>query len=511
MTILKLKNNIPLLLLSLLPAAFVAGPLVAELIINFLILLFLYNCKKDKNFFFLKKKIFIFFLFFYIYLILNLLFSNFFEEAALNIFSYIRFIIFPFAVFDILTKNEKNLKFLFLVLSATIFIVVFDGYYQLIFEENSLGFKKYRVDRISGFFREDLILGSYLSRLLPLFLGLILFYKNNSKLTIINLIIFLLAFTLILLTGERASFLTASLALIIIIFQIKSYLYLRLVLTFTTVILVSFIVVFVPNVSDRYFNQLKTHILGSKNQNEILPYYMPMFKTSLKMFDENKLFGMGPKSFRYLCNDKRFISYFENERNIKDNTVLKFNRSWKELRDIDIVKFYVSVGETININDKIFSYRFLDDDDIYDYFSDKKGIIEKIIFKDKYIGNVNVFHITPPENTPKTEYSLINGCNTHPHNFYIQILGEIGFIGFAFIFSLFIYLFYLLIKNFFLKYFKKKTLFADTETCILVGFFMVLWPLTTSGNFFNNWINLISFYPLGFFLFFFNKKKENEK
>ena len=292
MTILKLKNNIPLLLLSLLPAAFVAGPLIAELIINFLILLFLYNCKKNKNFFFLKKKIFIFFLFFYIYLILNLLFSNFFEEAALNIFSYIRFIIFPFAVFDILTKNEKNLKFLFLILSATIFIVVFDGYYQLIFEENSLGFKKYRVDRISGFFREDLILGSYLSRLLPLFLGFILFYKNNSKLTIINLIIFLLAFTLILLTGERAAFLTASLALIIIIFQIKSYLYLRLVLTFTTVILVSFIVVFVPNVSDRYFTQLKAHILGSKNQNEILPYYMPMFKTSLKMFDENKFFRL---------------------------------------------------------------------------------------------------------------------------------------------------------------------------------------------------------------------------
>ena len=41
MTILKLKNNIPLLLLSLLPAAFVAGPLIVEFIINFLILFFL--------------------------------------------------------------------------------------------------------------------------------------------------------------------------------------------------------------------------------------------------------------------------------------------------------------------------------------------------------------------------------------------------------------------------------------------------------------------------------------
>ena len=509
MIILKLKNNIPLLLLSFLPAAFVAGPLIAELIINFLILLFLYNCKKSKNFFFLKSKVFVFFLFFYIYLVFNLLFSNFFEESALNVFSYVRFIIFPFAVFDILTKNEKNLKFLFLVLSATILIVVLDGYYQFIFEENSLGYKKYRVDRISGFFKEDLILGSFLSRLLPLFLGIILFYKNNLKLTIINLIIFLLAFTLILLTGERASFLTVSLALLIIIFQIKSYFYLRLVFTFATVILVSLIVVYVPNVSDRYLKQLKTHILGGESQNEILPYYMPMFKTSLKMFEENKLMGMGPKSFRYLCNDERFISYFKTERNIKDNTVLKFTRGWKELRDIDIVKFYVSVGDTINLNDKIFSYRFIHDDEIYDYFSNKNGKINKINIKGKYIRNDNILFITPPKNTPKKEYLLINGCNTHPHNFYIQILGEIGFVGFAFIFGMFIYLVYLLIKNLFFKYFKKKILFSDAEICILVGFFVVLWPLTTNGNFFNNWINLISFYPLGFLLYFLKKKKRD--
>ena len=507
MIILKFKDNFPLLLLSLLPAAFVIGPFIAELIINFLILLFLYNCKKNNDFFFFKKKIFIFFLFFYVYLILNLLFSEFFEETALNIFSYIRFIIFPFAVFDIILKNEKSLKFLFLVLSATILIVVLDGYYQFIFDENFLGFKKYRIDRISGFFKEDLILGSYLSRLLPLFLGLILFYKKNSKLTIINLVIFLLAFNLILLSGERASFLIASLTLLIIIIQIKSYFYLKLFLTFLSVILISLTMIYFPNVSDRYFKQLKVHVLGNENQNNILPYYMPMFKTSLKMFDENKFFGMGPKSFRYLCSDKRFISYFKNERAVKDNTLIKIYRDWKELRDIEIVKFYVSLGDSINISDKIFSYKFIDDDQIYDYFSDKNGKIEKIIFKDRYIGNDAVLHIIPPNNTPKKEYLLINGCNTHPHNFYIQILGEIGFIGFAFIFSLFIYLLYLLIKNFFLKFFKKKTLYSDTEICILVGLFMVIWPFTTNGNFFNNWINLISFYPLGYFLYFSYKKK----
>ena len=115
-----------------------------------------------------------------------------------------------------------------------------------------------------------------------------------------------------------------------------------------------------------------------------------------------------------------------------------------------------------------------------------------------------------PQSSPEKRYFYKNSCNTHPHNFYIQILAEIGLIGFVFIFGIFAYLFYLLIKNLFFKYFKKKNLFSDSEVCILIGLFMVLWPLTTNGNFFNNWINLISFYPLGFFFYFFNKKKEKK-
>ena len=47
---------------------------------------------------------------------------------------------------------------------------------------------------------------------------------------------------------------------------------------------------------------------------------------------------------------------------------------------------------------------------------------------------------------------------------------------------------------------------SDSELCLLVGFFLVLWPLTTNGNFFNNWINLMNFYPLGIYLFLRNER-----
>ena len=506
---LKYKIDFPLLLLSLLPFAFVIGPLIAEIIINSLIIVFLFNSIKNKNFFIFRNKVFIFFLLFYFYLIINLFLSDFFQQSGLNILTYIRFILFPMAIYFILKKNDKNIKFVFIFLSLTILIVVFDGYYQFIFDKNLLGYEKYRVDRISGFFKDDLILGSFLSRLLPLFIGLTLFFRNDLKLTTFNLAIFLSAFILIFLSGERAAFFTSLLTLFIISIQIKSFPYLRLFMSFILILSVSILIFNNATVFDRYINQTKKQILGYSNDldkdfKKILPNYMPMFETSFKMFKENKLLGMGPKSFRYLCDDKRFVSYFDSIQYI-DNTVIKIKKSWKEKRYLKLDRFYVKEGDIINKKDEIFSYRFDGDDKIHIYLSDKEGEIKKIYNKKRYRATDVILDIIP-KSSPDKEYFFYNSCNTHPHNFYIQILAEIGLIGFIFIFGMFMYLFYLLIKNLFYKYFKKENLFSDSEICILIGLFVVLWPLTTNGNFFNNWINLISFYQLGFLFYFFNIK-----
>ena len=72
----KFKIDFSLLLLSFLPFALVIGPLITEIVINSLILIFLFHSIKNKDFFIFKNKIFIFFLLFYTYLIINLLLSN---------------------------------------------------------------------------------------------------------------------------------------------------------------------------------------------------------------------------------------------------------------------------------------------------------------------------------------------------------------------------------------------------------------------------------------------------
>ena len=53
-----------------------------------------------------------------------------------------------------------------------------------------------------------------------------------------------------------------------------------------------------------------------------------------------------------------------------------------------------------------------------------------------------------PQNSPDEEIQKVSACNTHPHNFYFQLLGETGLLGFIYVLLSFLFISFLLIKNF---------------------------------------------------------------
>lgn len=97
-------------------------------------------------------------------------------------------------------------------------------------------------------------------------------------------------------------------------------------------------------------------------------------------------------------------------------------------------------------------------------------------------------------------------CSTHPHNTYLQIMSETGTLGLSFLIIALLYVGGNLTIHLLNTYLNKKIYFNDYQVCLLICFFLTLWPFQPSMNIFNNWINIIYYLPLGFYLHSLNKK-----
>ncbi len=100
-------------------------------------------------------------------------------------------------------------------------------------------------------------------------------------------------------------------------------------------------------------------------------------------------------------------------------------------------------------------------------------------------------------------------CSTHPHNSYLQLLSETGVIGILFIIIPFIYLVYLFLCHLNYKISRRKAKLTDFQIYLMICIFISLWPIIPTQNFFNNWINIIYYLPIGFLLNSIYAKKNN--
>jgi hypothetical protein len=200
-------KNLSIFCFLIFPASLVVGPFAAELCMNTISIIFLYNVFRKKDFSFCKKKFFIIFILFYTYLLLSSFFSEYTEEIVYKNLFYFRFIIFAYAVFDLLLNNETIILLFYKILLLTFFLVSADAYVQYLFGSNLIGYTQVRVDRVAGIFGDKLILGSYLARLFPLLIGL--FYYNLKLIKFrelaIRVTVMIFCLIMILISGERVA------------------------------------------------------------------------------------------------------------------------------------------------------------------------------------------------------------------------------------------------------------------------------------------------------------------
>ena len=409
------KLIIPSYLFSSLPIFLVSGPFIPDLILSTTTLFVLYVVVKEKDFEIFHN----FFFKFFIIISFSFLISSILSDDILFSFKsslfYFRFILFAIVI-NYLCHKTNFLKILFIVTIFSMLIVALDAYWEFVFDKNF--FFKTKTDdpaRLGGLFGEELILGSYLARSLPIICGLYLyFYYVNKSFKKLFYLFLVFIYLVIFLSGERTAFLLST--LFFFIFLVK-YSNIKSIIIFSVapIILITYLFSTNPIVKDRMIESTISSLkISYSEKNQFLPNpYDNFLKTSSNMFKDNIIFGIGPKMFRKKCS-------------------------------------------------------------VNDY-------------------GVNV-----------------ESCSTHPHNLYFQLFAETGLVGAG----IFILIYLYIIKCLF-ALFQKKT--KDFHPRDHISFFMItslfinFWPLIPSGSFFNNWINVLYFLPLGIYLYSSSKSELNEK
>ena len=397
----------------LLPIALITGPFLSDLIISLCSIIFIFYCIYFKNFKYFNNNFFKFFLIFYLLCLISALLSDFKLISSLKSFFYFRFAVFAIAFYFVLSANKKLIKLLFISLFLCFLILILDGFFQYITGANILGIPKHEV-RLSSFFGDELIYGSYLVRLLPILIALFFLTKFSKQNSTIFLFFLFVLFTLlaIFLSGERASFFLSILLVVYLIVMINKFSKYFFLCLSSLLILISISALLNNQIKYRMFDHTMVQLgLDKKLDSVISPVYKGHFLIAKELFKSNKFIGVGPKNYRQHC--------YNNE------------------------KYH----------------------------------------KPPYV------------------------CTTHPHNSYIQLLAETGFLGFLMIFSLFIFFSISSIKHIYLRLFRNIELYNLPTICLMASVLITLWPLTTSGSFFNNYISIFYFFPVGILLYQSEKTK----
>ena len=392
------------LIIVLVIPTLILGPFIPDLIVSLSSLYFLFYLIKNKEFRFFNNIPFKFFFIFCVYCIFCSLFSKDILLSFESSLFYFRIGVFSCFIWFLIEKDLAILKYFYYSLLFSFLILFGDGLFQYINGTNIYGLPILG-NRISSFFGDELVMGSFLSRLMPLLLALFLIKKKKKYEVYLMPLIIILSGIMIFLSAERSSFAFYILSLFLLIFFLKKFKKIIIVSIISTGVILSLITFNNPTLKDRMVDKVLFGIgLKEGSDNVIFTHaHTVVFKTALKMFKDKPITGHGPKMFRVLHSDPK-------------------------------------------------------------YYIDK------------------------------------NSQQTHPHNYYIQLLTETGIIGFSFLLFVFIFVckyFIISIKS---GLFNKNRIIDDYQICLLICFFITLWPFSPNGNFFNNWLSIIYSLPVGFYL-----------
>ncbi len=312
-----IKENFFFLLFLFIPISIVVGSTVSLINIIILNLFFLIFLIEKKKFDFIShisiKLIFVL----YLYLIFNSFISQNYEVGLSRNLGFIRLIIL-FIFINYFFFHYENKKKLLDFWSLILLVFIIDVFIEYFFGTNSLGWGAYDQiygDRITSFFKDEPIVGAYISGFIFLIFGHLLGRFNKN---IIAITFLLIAFTALIFTGERSNTIKVFLG-IVIFFLFIDFFKVRTKL----IIVILFFVTFCGLLSQseylkiRYIGQIY-NVFTDKNNFENFKennLYVKLYKSGYSVFKNNPFFGVGNKNYRVeACSNSAFSDFNDEDK-----------------------------------------------------------------------------------------------------------------------------------------------------------------------------------------------------
>ena len=251
--------------------------------------------------------------------------------------------------------------------------------------------------RVSSFFGDELVLGSFVSKFFLFYLALFYiteFSKNKISIYLIVIVFFFIIFY----SAERTALASFILSILFFLMLSKSYkliLKLFLVFSFSIFILNQF------NYSNfkRIFEHTKYQMFSEYNSfNFLSQRHMLHLKTAYNIFDNNMIIGAGPKSFRILCDHEKYIpkNYINKTNTIiaeKDGQIYLNVKLFKYMSEKEEVFLDLETDQILDIYNNN-SNEFHNLSNYEDFFNTKFSNIKiegKLLYKDGSYKNINFY------------------------------------------------------------------------------------------------------------------------
>ena len=301
-------TNLKLFFPYLLPFLLVFSRSLADITIVLVSVLFIYYSYKNSRWGWVKDKWFLFALIFTLYcLVLNSTMSiKPMDSFKYSIF-FIRWPIFAMALSYWVLNNSKALNKFFHAMTILLIFIIFDTWWQFIFDYDIFGFEKIDDERLTGPFNTPHV-GAWLAKLAmipPLILILYNKYKLKEQNNYLIYSFFMISTILLLsvfITGERmASLLT--LASIVIVFLgfifAKLFSFKKITILFLmSIIAIFFFAYSFPGDTKRIFYSTINAILNWKSSD-----YFLVWQSAYDVWMQSPIFGVGLHNYREACEN----------------------------------------------------------------------------------------------------------------------------------------------------------------------------------------------------------------